>query len=75
METEHPVERLVELLNLDPLDRDLFLGSPGPEQGRLFGGLVTAHPCGAAIRGASARSGKSNARLAGLLSARIRAER
>jgi acyl-CoA thioesterase-2 len=37
-----PVERLVRLLELEALDRDLFLGDPGPGQNRLFGGLVAA---------------------------------
>jgi acyl-CoA thioesterase-2 len=37
-----PVERLLRLFELDPLDRDLFLGDPGPGERRLFGGLVAA---------------------------------
>jgi acyl-CoA thioesterase-2 len=37
-----PVERLVRLFDLEPLDRDLFLGNPGPGSRRLFGGLVAA---------------------------------
>jgi acyl-CoA thioesterase-2 len=37
-----PVERLKALLALDPLDLDLYLGDPGPGEGRLFGGLVAA---------------------------------
>jgi acyl-CoA thioesterase-2 len=36
------VEDLIECLKLDPLDRDLFLGDPGPGEGRLFGGMVAA---------------------------------
>ena len=36
------VEDLVTCLKLDPLDRDLFLGDPGPGEGRLFGGMVAA---------------------------------
>ncbi|MGH0033964.1 MAG: acyl-CoA thioesterase [Myxococcota bacterium] len=37
-----PIEGLLKLLELEPLDRDLFLGDPGPGEGRLFGGLVAA---------------------------------
>ena len=37
-----PVEALVDCLDLDALDRDLFLGDPGPGEGRLFGGMVAA---------------------------------
>jgi len=37
-----PTLRLFELLELEALDRDLFLGSPGHGEGRLFGGLVAA---------------------------------
>ena len=33
---------LVKLLELDRLDQDLFVGSPGRGEGRLFGGLVAA---------------------------------
>ena len=35
-----PVNRLLRSLELERLDRDLFLGNPGPGEGRLFGGLV-----------------------------------
>ncbi len=35
-------EKLLGLFNLERLDRDLFLGNPGPGNGRLFGGLVAA---------------------------------
>ena len=35
-------ERLLDLFDLEQIDRDLFLGDPGPGQGRLFGGLVAA---------------------------------
>lgn len=45
-----PLERLVEQLKLDQLDRDLFLGSPGPGKGRLFGGLIAAQAVMAAGR-------------------------
>lgn len=34
--------RLLRLLTLEPLDRDLFLGATPPGEGRLFGGLVAA---------------------------------
>jgi acyl-CoA thioesterase-2 len=37
-----PIARLVRRFDLEPLDRDLFLGDPGPGQNRLFGGLVAA---------------------------------
>jgi acyl-CoA thioesterase-2 len=37
-----PLASLLRLLDLEPLDRDLFLGSPGRGDGRLFGGLVAA---------------------------------
>lgn len=33
---------LARRLQLQTLDRDLYLGDPGPGQGRLFGGLVAA---------------------------------
>lgn len=44
-----PIEDLCARLALDPLDRDLFLASPGPGEGRLFGGLVAAQSVMAAI--------------------------
>ncbi len=37
-----PLARLLACLDLDTLDRDLFLGDPGPGEGRLFGGMVAA---------------------------------
>jgi acyl-CoA thioesterase-2 len=37
-----PIARLVRRFDLDPLDRDLFLGDPGPGRRRLFRGLVAA---------------------------------
>ncbi len=37
-----PLARLLECLDLDTLDRDLFLGDPGKGEGRLFGGMVAA---------------------------------
>jgi acyl-CoA thioesterase-2 len=44
------VGRLLKLLDLDRLDRDLCLGSPGPGTRRLFGGLVAAQSVVAAYR-------------------------
>jgi acyl-CoA thioesterase-2 len=38
----NPVDDLLGCLALEPLDRDLFLGDPGPGSGRLFGGMVAA---------------------------------
>ena len=37
-----PLERLLDLLVLEPLDRDLFLSRVPHGEGRLFGGLVAA---------------------------------
>ena len=37
-----PVEELIACLDLEALDRDLFLGDPGPGEGRLYGGMVAA---------------------------------
>jgi len=37
-----PLEGLLRLLDLEALDSDLFLGDPGPGEGRLFGGTVAA---------------------------------
>ncbi len=42
--------RLLKQLDLDRLDRDLFLGDPGEGQFRLFGGLVAAQSVVAAYR-------------------------
>ncbi len=44
-----PVDELVSRLQLEPLDRDLYLGDPGPGSGRLFGGLVAAQSAAAAF--------------------------
>ena len=41
---------LLECLDLEALDQDLFLGDPGPGEGRLFGGMVAAQSVMAAIR-------------------------
>jgi acyl-CoA thioesterase-2 len=40
--TQTPLDRLLAQLELDRLDRDLFLGDPGKGESRLFGGLVAA---------------------------------
>lgn len=45
-----PLARLLRQLELDRLDRDLFLGDPGKGQFRLFGGLVAAQSVVAAYR-------------------------
>jgi len=37
-----PLERLLRRLQLERLDRDLYLGDPGRGSGRLFGGMVAA---------------------------------
>ena len=37
-----PLDTLLPLLTPEALDRDLFLGDPGPGEGRLFGGMVAA---------------------------------
>jgi acyl-CoA thioesterase-2 len=44
------LDRLLRQLELDQLDRDLFLGDPGKGEGRLFGGLVAAQSVVAAYR-------------------------
>lgn len=45
-----PLSRLLALFDLERLDRDLFLGSPGPGKDRLFGGLIAAQAVVAAGR-------------------------
>lgn len=45
-----PLARLLEQLDLERLDRDLFLGDPGRGERRLFGGLVAAQSVIAAYR-------------------------
>ena len=45
-----PIDGLLRRLDLERLDRDLFLGDPGPGEGRLFGGLVAAEAVMAAGR-------------------------
>ena len=44
------LDRLLALLTLDALDRDLFLGETPGGEGRLFGGLVAAQATMAALR-------------------------
>jgi acyl-CoA thioesterase-2 len=44
------VDRLLRQVDLERLDRDLFLGSPGRGTGRLFGGLIAAQAVMAAGR-------------------------
>jgi acyl-CoA thioesterase II len=41
---------LLHCLALEALDRDLYLGDPGPGEGRLFGGMVAAQSVVAAYR-------------------------
>ena len=45
-----PLAKLLDRLDLDALDRDLFLGDPGRGEGRLFGGMVAAQSVIAAGR-------------------------
>jgi len=51
-----PLQRLLELFNLDRLDSDLFVGQPGPGGARLFGGLVA----GQAVMAAGLTVGKGD---------------
>jgi len=44
------LDKLLERLNLEPLDDDLLLGEPGTGSGRLFGGMVAAQSVMAAGR-------------------------
>lgn len=45
-----PLEKLLHRLDLEQLDRDLFLGHPGNGRGRLFGGMVAAQAVVASSR-------------------------
>jgi acyl-CoA thioesterase II len=45
-----PLSRLLRRLDVERLDRDLFLGDPGRGRGRLFGGMVAAQSLVAAAR-------------------------
>lgn len=44
------LQELLHQLDLERLDNDLFLGDPGPGEGRLFGGMVAAQSVVAAYR-------------------------
>lgn len=44
------LDTLLDCLDLEALDRDLFLGNPGHGEGRLFGGMVAAQSVVAAGR-------------------------
>ncbi|HEU5321447.1 MAG TPA: acyl-CoA thioesterase domain-containing protein, partial [Methylomirabilota bacterium] len=48
--SQAPLDHLLEQLDLERLDRDLFLGDPGQGLYRLFGGLVAAQAVVAAYR-------------------------
>jgi acyl-CoA thioesterase-2 len=50
VEQSKELTELLQLLELERLDRDLFLGDPGPGERRLFGGLVAAQSVVAAYR-------------------------
>lgn len=50
MPESSPLDRLLALLQLEQLDRDLFLGESPSGEGRLFGGLVAAQAVHAAGR-------------------------
>jgi acyl-CoA thioesterase-2 len=47
---ESPLEVLLGCLDLDSWGADLFVGDPGPGEGRLFGGMVAAQSVIAAGR-------------------------
>jgi acyl-CoA thioesterase-2 len=47
---ESSLDVLLDCLDLEALDADLFLGDPGPGTGRLFGGMVAAQSVIAAGR-------------------------
>ncbi|MCA9829220.1 MAG: thioesterase family protein [Dehalococcoidia bacterium] len=50
MVTSSPFSRLLHRLDLQQLDRDLFIGDPGPGKQRLYGGTVAAQAVVAAVR-------------------------
>ena len=50
MPGETPLATLLRCLELEALDRDLYLGDPGPGEGRLFGGMVAAQSVMAGYR-------------------------
>jgi len=45
-----PIEKLLRLLDLEQLDRDMFIGDPGEGERRLYGGLVAAQAVVSAYR-------------------------
>jgi acyl-CoA thioesterase-2 len=47
---QDPLGALLQKLNLNRLDRGLFLGDPGEGEHRLFGGMVAAQAVVAAYR-------------------------
>ncbi len=50
MNPQNALDSLLQKLNLERLDRDLFLGDPGEGEFRLFGGMVAAQAVAAAYR-------------------------
>ena len=48
MTRRDPLQTLLDCLRLETLDADLYLGDPGPGEGRLFGGMVAAQSAVAA---------------------------
>jgi acyl-CoA thioesterase II len=51
-----PLARLIRRLNVEQLDRDIFLGHPGRGEGALFGGMVAAQAVMAAGRTVTERT-------------------
>lgn len=49
-EESRALPQVLRCLDLETLDDDLFLGDPGPGEGRLFGGMVAAQSVVAAFR-------------------------
>lgn len=49
-EESRALSQVRKCLDLETLDDDLFLGDPGPGEGRLFGGMVAAQSVVAAFR-------------------------
>lgn len=56
MKGPEALDRLLELLRLEALDRDLFLGETPRGEGRLFGGLVAAQATVAAMETVEGRT-------------------
>jgi acyl-CoA thioesterase-2 len=48
--THPPLDILLGCLDVEALDADLFIGDPGPGEGRLYGGMVAAQSVMAACR-------------------------